>query len=852
MQERINRGQGATSGRRVRPAHLLAGFAGISWAASGLAATVTTWTGAMDNNFNNTSNWSAGLAATAPFDDSDFNLAPSNYANHAPTLSATITVNGLIFDAPGWTVGGSSALTLANNGDGVVDDSSTGGGVTISAPVVLGGGASNSTGFNISSGDTVTLSGVVSGSSVKLSSTGPGTLTLNGSSNNTYGDLVASSGTVNLDMSGGALSAAGNLDLSATANAVFQASSQLTTSKAFRVEDAGSVNLAGFSQTLNNVSFRTNASDGLGTGAGAVNLNGGTLTLSGTAPSIVTQNNGNTTAAVISSNGNSSSALVLGNATTITASNVTAAVDLSITANISGANSITLNGLGVTSFSGANTYSGTTTVSNGALELNFAASGAPASNIINNSANSSALAMSGGTLEVLGGAGGANTQQFNGLTVGGAAGSEIQLVTNATPNNLLVSLGAIARTASNGSTIDFELPAGNQTALNGVTTSTLNTSGILGAYATVGQDDWATNSGNVSGGNIVAFTAYNTTFPTSGGNGSTNYSLTGNGSVSNAESINTLKLSNSANNQSLILSGNLTTKGLLYVGGFDQYTISGASALTDGTTNELIVNAASGNLIVSTPVVSTTATAGVLTKAGDGTLTLTGNSAYTGKTFIDGGTLALSNANTTTPLGNTQIEANAGTTLSILKGNGSLNLGNNGTSGAGGLLSLNTGSTFSMADGGVGVFNLVQNSSDTSTPLTINTANFDFDLSSAGADDLVISGNSSKGVSLVGTNTIEITAIGASLATGPTNYTLIDDSAGTGFANASGTLGTFVLVNSSITLGGQVYDLSLGSSTSKQEILTVTAVPEPASAGPLAIGGIAMLARRRKGSARSR
>ena len=88
------------------------------------AATITSWSGtAGDNNFNNTANWSNGLATGTEY-DVDFTLAPSSYTYNAPDLTAAIEVNGLFFDAAGWTVGGSYTLTTA--ADGVTVDATGG------------------------------------------------------------------------------------------------------------------------------------------------------------------------------------------------------------------------------------------------------------------------------------------------------------------------------------------------------------------------------------------------------------------------------------------------------------------------------------------------------------------------------------------------------------------------------------------------------------------------------------------------------------------------------------------------------------------------------------------------------
>ncbi len=66
----------------------------------------------------------------------------------------------------------------------------------------------------------------------------------------------------------------------------------------------------------------------------------------------------------------------------------------------------------------------------------------------------------------------------------------------------MVSFNAAGSRAVGG-TVNFVLPSGAQTAINGFTTVNLNTNGILGGYATVGGTDWATNATNTSGGNII-------------------------------------------------------------------------------------------------------------------------------------------------------------------------------------------------------------------------------------------------------------------------------------------------------------------------------------------------------------
>jgi len=165
---------------------------------------------------------------------------------------------------------------------------------------------------------------------------------------------------------------------------------------------------------------------------------------------------------------------------------------------VNSANTLTLNG--------TNTFTGATTVNAGTLLLDFSASGAPATNIINNSANSSTLNLSGGTLALTGKASTTNSQRFAALSVNTGA-SAIVLNANATSNPLLLTLGAI--TPNGGGTVDFTLPTGVQSGTNGIVTTTANaipTGGqqtILGGYATVNGNTWAVSGTGATAGNIT-------------------------------------------------------------------------------------------------------------------------------------------------------------------------------------------------------------------------------------------------------------------------------------------------------------------------------------------------------------
>jgi len=800
-------------------------FAGL--AAQG-AATVTTWTGVNDNNnFDDSANWSVGLPALPPpYYDGDFNLSPSDPSYNgysAPNVTAAITMNGLIFDAAGWTISGTSPNVLTVLGDGITIDA-TGtneGDVTISAPLDIGASES----VDIYAGNTLTLSGAVSsGSGDKLNATGPGTILLNGTASS-LGDINASAGTVLLDLSSG--TTGGKLEANGSGLIEYLASSQLASTGVYRIDGSGDVNLNGFSQSLNSISLRTTATAATGTGAGDIDLHGGTLTLAAETTSasfdILTQNSGSTTTASISSDGVSTSSIVLptSSAAQIVTNDPSAAVDLSISAAMTGGGTVGLSktGLGALSLSAANTYTGPTTITvssnqitygTGTLELDFSQSTSPASNILYNGVTAGTFNANGGALILNGGTSAANSQQFSTLSIGGAAATSIQLLNSS--QNLVLNVGAISRGAGNGSTVDFVLPTGTQSSTNGVLTTATNSNGIIGPYATVGGQNWATNSG----GNIIAFAGY-TAFVGSGSSGSMNYLLSGTGSVTTAESMNTLKAVTTAASQSLTLNANLTAKGLLFTGGTsNSYSITGTGVLTDGTTNEFIANVASGaSLTVSSPVVSSTATTGALTKAGTGMLILSGTSAYAGATYVDSGTLALSNAsNSGTPLGNTAVTVDTGATLAVLKNSGNVSIGSGAAS-----LKLQPGATLNLNDGTIGTFTINQTGS--TAPLTLaGDDTLDFDLSNSGSDEVIIPSGGSKASSFgtsingfIATNPIDITPISSTLA--PGTYPLI--SAGTG----SLSLSQFSLATSSLTVSSQSYSLSLSAPNTNTLDLTV-------------------------------
>ncbi len=329
-----------------------------------------------------------------------------------------------------------------------------------------------------------------------------------------------------------------------------------------------------------------------------------------------------------------------------------------------GTNTLTLNGAntftgslralgGTLSLGGTNAYTGTSTVSGGTLLLDFnAGAGAPLANIIN---SSSALVLGGvrggGTVTANGKAGASTSQTFNGTTLDTGA-STLNITNGNTANTrTLVNLGAISRNA--GSTVNFVQPTGTgNTAIaanNGYTTSTGNdASGIIGAWATVGGTEYATNNGT----NIVAYTGYTD----QAGNvmadaPTTNLRITSGttGSITQGAgttTVNTLRVNDAAARTVTVGAGNtLRVNGILATGtaGLTIGEAANAGTLTagsaDNTAAELIVNNTTAVTVNS--VVADNGTGAVtFTKSGTGTTTLAATNTYTGGTTVNAGILA--------------------------------------------------------------------------------------------------------------------------------------------------------------------------------------------------------------------
>jgi len=176
------------------------------------------------------------------------------------------------------------------------------------------------------------------------------------------------------------------------------------------------------------------------------------------------------------------------------------------TGGISGSASLTAEGSGSVTLSTANTYTGSTTVSNGTLTLDFTQAAAPAANIIS---ASSALTLGNATLNVLGSAAASSSQTFASTTLA-AGNAVIQFGNN---NNPALALGGV--TAATGATIMIPATGGtvSSSVAGGAAGYVLGTgvgANDTAGFATFGTTDWASSSGGTIQG-LAAGAGYVTT-----------------------------------------------------------------------------------------------------------------------------------------------------------------------------------------------------------------------------------------------------------------------------------------------------------------------------------------------------
>ncbi len=314
-----------------------------------------------------------------------------------------------------------------------------------------------------------------------------------------------------------------------------------------------------------------------------------------------------------------------------------------------GSGTVTLNGAAV------NTFNGGLVLNGGTLLADFA-NLAPPTDLLD---SSNTLAFSGGTLHVKGRTGANTTSQALGDVTVNAGGGRILGDKNGGAS-ATITLGSLTATNSGGSLV---VGAGGTAANSPVitTTSASDAQGIYGGRvvfyngtANTGYD-WSTTASGAAPFTLSAYGGY-TELPASGGSSTVNYINTADTTLTESFSVNSLKIDYSTA-RTLALGANLLTidsGGLLIAGGAANLgvTISGTAGgarLTAGNSSgayDLIVHqfAGAGNgLTISAAIGDNGANSVNLVKAGLATLGLSGANTYSGNTYVNAGTLDLSN-----------------------------------------------------------------------------------------------------------------------------------------------------------------------------------------------------------------
>ncbi|HSJ02016.1 MAG TPA: autotransporter-associated beta strand repeat-containing protein, partial [Verrucomicrobium sp.] len=477
------------------------------------------WKGATDGSFQTLSNWFSNQAATTPAaalpgasDVAVFN-ADGTISFAFTTFGAATSLQGMIFNAStsgGLTVGSLNdyVLTLGTQGMNV---QAGGGSVTVNTAITVGatqtwtsnGGAGTllKVAGNVVQNGTLTLAGdsaiEISG---PISATMARTITVSNTSNSvTMGAINATDQTQTLNVTGSVTATikgvvtANSLHKDGTGTLILEGANNL--SGTLRVLDGKVVVRA--SNVSNSQLIFGNASGVAGSnGFGTVELDNtladvslriSTLYVHPTSDGGVIQSTGGAFAATLALNGNRD----------FIVNDTSADVDLLVKVGIANGDATARNlnkrSIGTMVMQGVNTYTGITTVNRGKLVLDYS---------INNSdsrlADAAALSMAGGILELKANGAAASTETAGSLGV--ANGTSTLRLAATTGNGVTFTLANGITRAASGTTgmgvINFDL---GDTTLNHLMvqgTNGNNAQGILGAWATVGGDRWATRSGN--------------------------------------------------------------------------------------------------------------------------------------------------------------------------------------------------------------------------------------------------------------------------------------------------------------------------------------------------------------------
>jgi fibronectin-binding autotransporter adhesin len=825
-------------------------------------------------------------------------------ASHSLTISGLI--NETVVGGGGITKAGGATLLLSNNSNNFTTLNIQQG--TLSATSIEPSGIASAIGV----GNTITLGNATTSGTLNFTGTTAPTGSINRTvalANSTIGGLINNNGTVPLVFNG-TFSAAGTNSRSLTLGGANTGANDfqnilvnpgspgiLTFTKA----DAGTWTLSGANTytgqtninngTLNVATIADSVSSNLGLGTlirigngGA----GGTLNYTGsgstTSRTITIGNNSGTPAA-----GDTGGAAINNNGTTgplvFTAANfnttgLTGSLAPARTLTLGGANTganeiqgviangltgtmatnLTKTGVGTWMLSGANTYTGTTTLNGGKLQMNNASNGG---------LGSGTLILTSGSLEPLNAA--RTLTNTVTLTAGTVTGSQ-----NLTINGTLTATGAADRTLTNnlstGSTLtlnnvqvsdnasvrSISFSGTGSTLINGVISNGTATTG--GIQMTGTGTLTLANTGNSYTGSTIAAGAGTLKLGASGVIPNTSAVTVGAGTVTGtstldlngfSETIAGLTVGRASTTVAGAMASVVNTGGgspVLTLGGSITYaagstgfengqaTIS-ANIDTGGVNRSIIVGdgSAADDLVISGAISG----AGTLTKTGAGVLQLSGANTNTGNLNLQDGTVKLGASNVLTDTTSLNVGTNAsaaGTTFDLNSFSdtvATVSLGGAAAATAGLTHSIvNTGGTGVLTLGGVLTYNAggasLNGQATISADLASGAATRNFNVGDGSAtDDLVITGalQAGGGFNLNGGGTMRLDNAGNNHATsqvsgGSTLKLGANSVLGTGSVNLSqGVAGT-----STLDLNGKTDAVGAGLNLSTATTTTLGAI----------------------------
>ena len=805
-------------------------------AAPAVCAASDSWNVDADGNWATAGSWVTAAPGSTSVDNLDIaTFSKLLTAGRAVTVDTNRYIGGISFgntSAYGYTLG--TGILHLNNA-GVIQTISTNGNHTdtISSAIVLDGG--NSSTATITAGATSASSLLSIGAITGTATTTTTTLTLNGANTGAnaitgvIGDgggggklALIKSGTGSWVLSGnntytgGTTLSAGRLNINASGTS----SSNSALGTGTLVLSAGIIDNTSNSDvtlaTNNNITYTSSSATSGNTFGGSGNLSFGTGTLTDSAhySSLYLMGTSSQTLSVgtwtnsyagdlvktfqtmpgSNSSLNIGTMIMNGQAGKRTELNGNSNITIGILSQngLSGGN-VRFNNSGTITLTGASTYDSGAYYNGGTVILD--ATSSAASLVANGTAN-----FGGGTFIFKGDAIGTGSNLGN---VALSAGASTMKVVGGTSGTTL-TLGTLTD-AGNNTMLNIVL-SGNSPVVT--STTAVSTNGIFGTRAAItvttgGTTEYADKSGT----SIVQYTGQTVFTGTTSGT-ATNYSVAGNQTLTTAASTpNTIKITTSADNQSLDLGSNtmkITSGGILFTGSNTGYEIKGSAvkALMSGTgaaTPDLIIhNFGTGGLKISAIIGNGGTGAQVLSVDGPGTTTLSGVNTYTGATLVGGGAVLSIGANS-------GLGADGATVLTL----------NNGTlqaTGTFGLSGTNTRTVTLGANGGTfdvtSSYALTVGGVISNTGTVNNTGGIPGSLTKIGTGTLLLTGNNTYfgGFTYVKNGTLQIG--GASGAIASMNIVALGDSV----ANTGGTL---VLGDSSNTKSQTIAGLvNLGSGAS--------------------------------------